>query len=97
MNNYKNFKKWFWKCATILGGEENASKYKNYTLPLILLKYISDFYEDEFAELVKNYEDNEIVKSLIEADRELVRFLKTLRWGSGRCSTFFFTIYLNSA
>ena len=82
IDKLEKFNKWFWKCVSFLGDEENTSKYKDYTLSLILLKYISDFYEEEFSGLVEIYKDNEIVKTLIETDRELVRFYvpEKARW-----------------
>lgn len=42
---------WLWDAACIIRGPVDAPKYKDYILPLIFLKRLSDVYEDELEEL----------------------------------------------
>ena len=73
-NQEISLEQWLWKCACILRGEVDAPKYKNYILPLIFLKRLSDVFEDELAKLAEEYGDIEIAKEVVETDRELVWF-----------------------
>ena len=57
MANEKNtagigFEKQIWDAACVLRGNMDASEYKSVVLGLILLKYISDRFEDKYQELV---------------------------------------------
>lgn len=56
---------WLWDCACKIRGDIDAPKYKDYILPLIFLKRLSDVFEDETAD---------IDKKLVEADHSLVWF-----------------------
>lgn len=46
------FEKQIWDAACVLRGNMDASEYKNVVLGLIVLKYISDRFEDKYQELV---------------------------------------------
>ncbi len=80
--NNNQDEQWLWKCACILRGPIDAPKYKNYILPLIFLKRLSDVFEDELAKLAEEYGDLETAKEIVEADRELVWFYvpEAARW-----------------
>ena len=47
MLDTKTFENLLWEDACKIRGDIGASKYKNYILPLILLKRLSDVFEDE--------------------------------------------------
>ena len=38
---------WLWECACKIRGEIDAPKYKDYILPLIFLKRLSDVYKED--------------------------------------------------
>lgn len=42
---------WLWDAACQIRSEIDAPKYKDYILPLIFLKRLSDMFEDELAAL----------------------------------------------
>jgi type I restriction enzyme M protein len=82
VNNEVSLEHWLWKCACILRGPIEAPKYKNYILPLIFLKRLSDVFEDEVQKLAEEYGDIELAKEIVEADRSLVWFYipEKARW-----------------
>jgi type I restriction enzyme M protein len=63
-----------WKAACGIRGEKDAPKFKDYILPLVFVKRLSDVFEDEIARLVDLYGDEETARTVIEADHSLVRF-----------------------
>jgi type I restriction enzyme M protein len=64
-----------WEAACIIRGPIDAPKYKDYILPLIFLKRLSDVYEDELAQLGPT-------AKFVDDDHSLVRFYvpKAARW-----------------
>ena len=64
---------WLWEAACKIRGEIDAPKYKNYILPLIFLKRLSDVFEDEVSKLAESYSDTDLAKQLIDEDHGLVR------------------------
>jgi type I restriction enzyme M protein len=65
---------WLWKAACSIRGPVDASKYKDYIIPLIFYKRLCDVFEDEIKKLAKNFGSEEIAKKLVSQDRKLVRF-----------------------
>jgi type I restriction enzyme M protein len=63
-----------WKAACGIRGEKDAPKFKDYILPLVFVKRLSDVFEDEIARLTETYGDEEIARTVLEADHSLVRF-----------------------
>lgn len=63
-----------WKAACSIRGEKDAPKFKDYILPLIFTKRLSDVFEDELARLTETYGDAETARTVLEADHSLVRF-----------------------
>ena len=65
-----------WKAACSIRGEKDAPKFKDYLLPLLFLKRLSDVFEDEFARLVEEYDSNEdAAREVLDAvGSEVVRF-----------------------
>lgn len=70
----KTLENWLWEAACKIRGEVDAPKYKDYILPLIFLKRLSDVFEDEIEKLAEIYGSEDIVKELLKGDKSLVRF-----------------------
>jgi len=90
-NNYmeiKDMESMLWQAACSIRGEKDAPKFKDYILPLLFIKRLSDVFEDEFSNLANKYGDEKTANDLIEKDHSLVRFYipKEARWSilSGR-------------
>jgi type I restriction enzyme M protein len=73
---------WLWEAACKIRGDIDAPKYKDYILPLIFLKRLSDVFEDEVNKLAESYSDTDLAKQLVDEDHGLVRvYLPTkARW-----------------
>jgi type I restriction enzyme M protein len=84
----KAMEQMLWTAACSIRGEKDAPKFKDYILPLIFAKRLSDVFEDEVERLAETYGDRETALSIIEADPSLVRFYipPEARWAvvSGR-------------
>ena len=65
---------WLWEAACRIRGPIDAPKYKDYILPLIFLKRLSDVFTDEVAGLGETYKDFSTAQELVKADHSLVRF-----------------------
>lgn len=80
----KMLENWLWEAACKIRGEIDAPKYKDYILPLIFLKRLSDVFEDEITNLSESYGTKETVEKFLEADHSLVRFYlpPETRWGT---------------
>ena len=66
---------WLWDAACAIRGATDASKFKDFILPLVFFKRLSDVFDDEFAAHVTEYGEEELARSIIEAD--LAHSLKT--------------------
>ncbi len=73
---------WLWEAACKIRGEIDAPKYKDYILPLIFLKRLSDVFDDELQKLEGKYGRRDTVEALLSEDHSLVRFYlpKESRW-----------------
>lgn len=63
-----------WKAACSIRGEKDAPKFKDYILPLVFIKRLSDVFEDEVVRLTEIYGDEETARAVLDADHSLVRF-----------------------
>jgi type I restriction enzyme M protein len=74
---------WLWEAACIIRGPLDAPKFKDYILPLIFLKRLSDVFDDEFSHLAREFGDRKTAEKLVEQDHRLVRFYvsEDARWG----------------
>jgi type I restriction enzyme M protein len=59
---------WLWDAACKVRGAADAPKFKDFILPLIFFKRLSDVFEDEFAAQVKEFGNEEIAREVVEAD-----------------------------
>ena len=84
----KSMEQMLWTAACSIRGEKDAPKFKDYILPLVFIKRLSDVFEDEVERLSETYGDKETALTIIEADPTLVRFYipPQARWAviSGR-------------
>lgn len=80
----KTLENWLWEAACKIRGEIDAPKYKDYILPLIFLKRLSDVFEDEIIKLSASYGNKDVVEKLLNEDHTLVRFFlpQNARWES---------------
>ena len=65
---------WLWEAACKIRGPIDAPKFKDYILPLIFLKRLSDVFTDEVAGLGETYKDLKTAQELVKADHSLIRF-----------------------
>jgi len=77
-----------WDAACSIRGEKDAAKFKDYLLPLLFLKRLSDVFDDEIDRLAEEYGDRATALEIAESDHELLRFYlpPETRWAviSGR-------------
>lgn len=59
----KTLENWLWEAACKIRGEIDAPKYKDYILPLISLKRLSDVFGDEVETLSEKYDSRETAQS----------------------------------
>jgi len=73
---------WLWAAACTVRGPLDAPKFKDYILPLIFLKRLSDVFDDEIARLGHYYGDVATATKLVKQDHKLVRFYipEKARW-----------------
>ncbi len=65
---------WLWDAACQIRGPLDAPKFKDYILPLVSLKRLSDVFEDELARLAEEFGDRAFAAELAAEDHALVRF-----------------------
>lgn len=65
---------WLWEAACKIRGEIDAPKFKDYILPLIFLKRLSDVFDDEVKKLEAEYGSRETAEAVLSEDHTLVRF-----------------------
>ncbi len=77
-----------WDAACSIRGEKDAAKFKDYLLPLLFLKRLSDVFDDEVGRLAEQFGDRATALEIAEGDHSLLRFYlpPEARWGvlSGR-------------
>lgn len=67
-------KTWLWDAACQIRGPLDAPKFKDYILPLIFLKRLSDVFDDEVNHLAEEFGDRDLVTDIVEDGHKLVRF-----------------------
>jgi type I restriction enzyme M protein len=84
----KPMEQMLWDAACSIRGEKEAAKFKDYLLPLLFLKRLSDVFDDEISRLAEDYGGRETALEIAESDTKLLRFYlpPEARWGiiSGR-------------
>ena len=61
---------WLWDAACVIRGTTDAPKFKDFILPLIFYKRLSDVFDDEFVQQVEQFGDEATARAIIEADHE---------------------------
>jgi type I restriction enzyme M protein len=61
---------WLWDAACAIRGAADAPKFKDFILPLVFFKRLSDVFDDEFAAQIKEFGDEEVAREVIKADHE---------------------------
>jgi type I restriction enzyme M protein len=64
---------WLWDAACVIRGPLDAPKFKDYILPLIFLKRLSDIFDDEMKELAADAGSEKEARHWVENDHSLVR------------------------
>jgi type I restriction enzyme M protein len=84
----KSMEQMLWDAACSIRGEKDAAKFKDYLLPLLFLKRLSDVFDDEINRLAEEYGDRTTALEIAEGDHDLLRFYlpPEARWAiiSGR-------------
>jgi type I restriction enzyme M protein len=70
----KTMEQMLWDAACSIRGEKDAAKFKDYLLPLLFLKRLSDVFDDEIERLAEEYADQETALEIAEIDHGLLRF-----------------------
>lgn len=70
----KTMEQMLWDAACSIRGEKDAPKFKDYLLPLLFLKRLSDVFDDEVARLAEEYGDRDAALEIAEGDHSLLRF-----------------------
>lgn len=70
----KPMEQMLWDAACSIRGEKEAGKFKDYLLPLLFLKRLSDVFDDEIDRLTEEYGDRATALEIAEQDHELLRF-----------------------
>ncbi len=61
---------WLWDAACAIRGATDAPKFKDFILPLIFYKRLSDVFDDECSTYVDLYGSEELARQIIEADHQ---------------------------
>jgi type I restriction enzyme M protein len=87
MLDISTLENWLWEAACAIRGPVDAPKFKDYILPLIFLKRLSDVFDDEIQRLSAEFGSRDRALRLLEQEREsgqvhLVRFYlpENARW-----------------
>lgn len=70
----KALESWLWDAACQVRGPLDAPKFKDYILPLIFLKRLSDVFDDEVQRAAEEFGDLNTARAVIDGDHGLVRF-----------------------
>lgn len=84
----KPMEQMLWDAACSIRGEKDAAKFKDYLLPLLFLKRLSDVFDDEINRLGDEFGDPATALQIADSDHSLLRFYlpPEARWSviSGR-------------
>ncbi|MGH7177331.1 MAG: N-6 DNA methylase, partial [Tepidisphaeraceae bacterium] len=70
----KSMEQMLWDAACRIRGEKDAPKFKDYLLPLLFIKRLSDVFDDEVRRLTDQFGERATALDILEADHKLVRF-----------------------
>ena len=61
---------WLWDAACVIRGTTDAPKFKDFILPLIFYKRLSDVFDDEFAKQIEEFGGEDLAREMIDADHQ---------------------------
>lgn len=64
----KSMEQMLWDAACSIRGEKDAPKFKDYLLPLLFIKRLSDVFDDEIARLAEQFGDKDAALAIVEQD-----------------------------
>jgi len=70
----KSMETWIWDAACSIRGAQDATKYKDFILPLIFVKRLCDVFDDEINRIAQEVGSRAKAFQLVERDKKLVRF-----------------------
>ena len=70
----KSMEQMLWSAACSIRGEKDAPKFKDYILPLLFIKRLSDVFDDEVQRIAEEFGDKKTALKMIKIDKSLVRF-----------------------
>jgi type I restriction enzyme M protein len=70
----KSLETWIWDAACSIRGAKDASKYKDFILPLIFTKRLCDVFDDEINRIAAEVGTRAKAFKLVTRDKQLVRF-----------------------
>jgi type I restriction enzyme M protein len=73
-NADKSLEQWLWDAACSIRGAKDASKYKDFILPLVFTKRLCDVFDDEINRIAKEVGGRDKAFALVKRDKKLVRF-----------------------
>ena len=76
--NSKSLESWIWDAACSVHGIVDATKYKDYILPLVFAKRLCDVFDDEVSRIADEVGSRKKAFQLVKADPKLVRFYLSL-------------------
>lgn len=68
--NVPRLENWLWEAACVIRGPVDAPKFKDYILPLVFLKRLSDVFEDEVGNLAAEFGSQATAAKLVEKDHK---------------------------
>jgi len=74
MLDIKTLETWLWNAACSIRGAVDAPKFKDYILPLVFVKRLSDVFEDEIKRLSEEFGDENTALEIVSKDHSPVRF-----------------------
>ena len=75
----KSLETWIWDAACSIRGAQDASKYKDFILPLIFAKRLCDVFDDELNKVAAGIGSRAKAFALVGMDHKLVRFYLPLQ------------------
>lgn len=59
---------WLWDAACVIRGATDAPKFKDFILPLVFYKRLSDVFDDEFQKQIERYGDEDLAWEIVQED-----------------------------
>ena len=61
---------WLWDAACVIRGAADAPKFKDFILPLVFFKRLSDVFDDEFEQQAETFGGTDVAREVIQEDHE---------------------------